>query len=318
MVDLAVVIVTWNIRDLALQALQSLYKDLENSGLATAIYVVDSASTDGTPEAIAQSFPQVNLTASKENLGFGGGNNTALRQIGFGDSDTSLVDLPRAVYLLNPDTIVQSGSTRRLFDSLMADEQTGLVGANLSYGDGSFQHGAFHFPGLRQLWVEFFPTPGRLIEGAFNGRYSQACYDSTEPFNVDFTLGATMMLKREVIQQTGMFDEDYFMYCEEIDWAWRIHRTGWGVKCVPDAHVVHLAGQSTSQVHTKSIKHLWKSRLQLFTKYYPAWKLMIAKRMISFGMARKARLASTDKTLNSRDRKALAVTYLQIRRMALE
>ena len=79
---------------------------------------------------------------------------------------------------------------------------------------GSFQHGAFIFPGLRQIYTEFFWTPGRFIEGQFNGRYPRSYYAGSEPFEVDFTLGATMMLRREVILQTGGFDEDFFMYCE--------------------------------------------------------------------------------------------------------
>ena len=111
----------------------------------------------------------------------------------------------------------------------MARADVGLVGARLTYGDGAFQHSAFRFPDLRQIWTEFFPTPGRFVDGPFNGRYSRAQYDAAHPFDVDFTLGATMMLKREVIQQTRGFNPDYFLYCEEIDWAWRIKRAGWRI-----------------------------------------------------------------------------------------
>lgn len=285
MPDLAVIIVTWNVRDLALQTLRSLYADLATSDLQTEVYVVDNASADDTPQAIAREFPQVKLTACGQNLGFGAGNNLALRQAGFFSDDTNT---PRAAYLLNSDTITQPGATRALYDALMADAQVGLVGARLTYGDGSFQHGAFAFPGLRQLWVEFFPTPGRLIEGRFNGRYPRALYEAGQPFKVDFTLGATMMLKREVVAQTGGFDEAFFMYCEEIDWAWRIQRAGWEACCVPAAHVVHLGGQSTGQVRARSVVDLWTSRLKLFDKHYPAWKRAAARRMVAIGMARKA------------------------------
>ncbi len=76
------------------------------------------------------------------------------------------------------------------------------MGAALEYGDGSFQHSAFMFPGLRQLWVELFPTPGRFYESAFNGRYDRTLYESGQPFAIDFPLGAAFMLRREVIQQT--------------------------------------------------------------------------------------------------------------------
>ena len=175
MPDLAVVIVNWNTRQLTLDALGSLFADLDANGPAATVYVVDNASTDGSVDAIRAQFPQVELIASERNLGFGGGNNHALRHIGFGEASPP-PDLPRAVYLLNSDTITQPGATRTLYDALLADPCLGLVGARLTYGDGSFQHGAFAFPGLRQLWAEFFPPPGRWIEGRFNGRYPRAFY----------------------------------------------------------------------------------------------------------------------------------------------
>jgi hypothetical protein len=303
-VDLAVVIVTWNVRDLIIGALQTLYADLAQSGLDAVVYVVDSASSDGTAEVVAREFPQVRLVASPENIGFGRGNNAALHLAGFGGVGP---ETPRVAYLLNPDTLTHPGATRALFDALMRDARVGLVGARLSYEDGSFQHGAFSFPGLRQLWVEFFPTPGRWIESAFNGRYPRWLYEAGEPFTVDFTLGATMMLKREVITQTGMFDEAFFMYCEEIDWAWRIHKAGWLAQCVPAAHVTHLSGKSTGQVRARSLINLWTSRLTLFRKHYPTWKYRIARWMVQIGMSQKA-ARETDAELKA--------AYLQIRDQA--
>jgi N-acetylglucosaminyl-diphospho-decaprenol L-rhamnosyltransferase len=289
MLDLAVIVVTYNVRHLIVDALRTLYTDLHASGLSFEVYVVDSASTDGSAAVVADAFPQVKLIASRENLGFGRANNLALRQIGFGSDE---VDLPHAIYLLNPDTLTKPGATRALFDALMDDERVGLVGAQLEYGDGRFQHSAFTFPGLRQLWVEFFPTPGRLYESRFNGRYPHVLYQAGQPFSVDFVLGATMMLRREVIQQTGMFDEAFFMYCEEIDWAWRIRKAGWDVRCVPTAHVVHLEGQSTKQVRAQSVLNLWTSRLRLYHKHHPTWKAVLARLMIAVGAANKARYAN--------------------------
>ncbi|MCU0463312.1 MAG: glycosyltransferase family 2 protein [Anaerolineae bacterium] len=284
--DLAVIIVTWNAVEFIRDALDTLYADLAGSGLNAEVYVVDSASSDGTAEVVAVEYPQVKLTASRENLGFGRSNNLGLREAGFFGDDSAAA--PRAAYLLNPDTLTQPGATRTLFDALFSAPDIGLVGARLSYEDGSFQHGAFGFPGLRQLWAEFFPTPGRLLEGAFNGRYPRHLYDAGQPFPIDFPLGATMMLRREAVQQTGGFDPKYFMYCEEVDWAWRIKQAGWRVLCAPSAHVVHLSGKSTSQVKPRSVVNLWTSRLTLYDTLYPGWKAFLARRMIAYGMARKA------------------------------
>jgi len=298
---LAVVFVTWNVRELVQDALKSLIADLEVSGIPAEIYVVDSGSTDGSADAVAAAFPQVKLIRT-ENVGFGSANNLAIRQI------MSAPNPPDAVYLLNPDTITQPGATRTLLDALQSNPRVGLVGAGLRYGDGSFQHSAWAFPGLRQLWVEFFPTPGRWIEGVFNGRYPRQLYERGTPFPVDFVLGATMMLRPEVIAQTGMFDEQFFMYCEEIDWAYRIRDAGWLIWCAPAAQVIHLSGQSTGQVRPRSQINLWTSRLRLFEKHYPAWKRLLARGMVALGMALKACQASDP---------ALREAYDTIRRMAL-
>jgi len=313
-VDLAIIVVTWNVRDLVQDALRSLFADLVTSSLKCDVYVVDSASSDGTVEAIKAQFPQVKLIASAQNLGFAAANNLALKQIGFGSLESFL--LPKAVYLLNPDTITQLGATQALYSALFSNPHFGLVGARLTYGDGSFQHSAFAFPGLRQLWVEFFPTPGRLFNSGFNGRYPQECYAAQEPFAVDFVLGATMMLKREVVEQTKGFDEQFFMYCEEIDWAWRIHKAGWGVYSVPSAHLIHLGGQSTSQVRPESLKNLWKSRLLLFDKHYNPLKRALARKMIAYGIRIKLRQLASISGLPERDRTALSHTYDAIREMA--
>lgn len=286
--DLAVVIVAWNNADTIAAALESLIDDLRATDLRYEIWVVDSASEDESANIVRRGFPAVNLIESCENIGFGAANNLAIRQLGFADPARPH-ELPAAVYLLNPDTVTHPGATRRLYDQLMSGVDAGVVGARLTFADGAFQHSAFRFPGLRQLWAELLPTPGRLQESGFNGRYPRSRYRGRDAFEVDFTLGATMMLKREVIEETGMFDEAFFIYCEEVDWAWRIKKRGWRVFCVPAAHVTHIGGGSTSQAAPASLVHLWKSRLILYAKHYPPWKNWLARQLVWLGMRRKMR-----------------------------
>lgn len=286
--DLAVIIVTWNNADVIGDALRSLIDDLRESGLRYQVCVVDSGSGDRTLEIIHGDFPAVQLIENKVNIGFAAANNLAMRALGFG-SGPGAPQKPAAVYLLNPDTITHQGATKRLYEALMTQPDVGLVGARLTFADGSFQHSAFRFPGLRQIWAELFPTAGRLLEGSFNGRYPRPLYASAAAFEVDFTLGATMMLKREVIEKSGMFDEDFFLYCEEVDWAWRIKNQGWRILCLPSAHVTHIGGGSTSQVRPSSLIHLWKSRLILYEKHYPIWKRWLARWLVILGMRRKMR-----------------------------
>lgn len=286
-VELAVIIVSWNTRELTLEALRTLLDDVHGHGPTTEVWVVDNASSDGSPGAIRAHFPQVRLLENDTNLGFAAGNNQALRAIGFGDqasSQDSAGGLPDAVYLLNSDTRTHPGATRTLYDALFRLPDAGVVGARLEYGDGSFQHSAFAFPGLAQLIVDLFPVPARLQDTRLNGRYPRPLYRANKPFPVDHTLGATMMLKRDVIRQTGLFDEAYFMYCEEIDWSIRIRRAGWKIYTVPAARVTHLAGQSTQQVRPESVLNLWRSRIRLFEKHYSPLKRTLARWIIRLGM----------------------------------
>lgn len=287
MPDLAVIIVSWNTRDLTLDALRTLYADLDAYGPAAEIWLVDNASSDGTADIVRRILPQTRIIESPQNVGFAEGNNLALRALGFGDGADASAERPAAVYLLNPDTRTHPRATRLLYDALFSLPRAGAVGARLTYGDGSFQHSAFRFPGLAQLVFDLFPVPARLHDTALNGRYLRELYDAGEPFPVDHTLGATMMLRREAILDTGVFDEQFRMYCEEIDWSMRIRAAGYEIYCVPAAHVTHLAGQSTKQVRPQSALNLWRSRVRLYDKHASPFVRRAARWIIRAGMSRK-------------------------------
>jgi len=289
-VDLAVILVSWNVRLLLLDALRTLTDDLAGSGLKAEVWVVDNASSDATPAAIRAEFPQVKLIANKNNVGFAAANNIALRALGFHDSPAPAQDAPHTVFLLNCDTRVLPGTVRALYDTLVARPEAGIVGARLEYSDGEFQDGAFALPGLTQLVIDLFPLGwlprrvfGRLYSSRWNGRYPRALYYGTKVFPVGHTLGATMFMRREAIEQTGLFDEQFFMYCEEIDWSLRIRAAGWKIFCQPNARVVHLAGQSTKQIRVESLINLWRSRLRLYAKHYRPLKYGLARRLIWLG-----------------------------------
>lgn len=314
--QLAIVIVTWNVRDLALDCLHSLFDDLGRTDAEGSVWVVDNASADGTAEAIRVAFPidrypTLHLLEPGENLGFARGNNLALRAIGFPEGP----DLPDYVLLLNPDTVILPGALQALLDGMEATG-AGLAGARLIYGDGSFQHSAFDFPGLVQLILDLFPAPGRLLESRLNGRYPRAWYERGEPFEVGHPLGATFLLRREVIQQTGLFDEQFHLYCEEIDWALRIRAAGWKAICVPRAVVVHYGGQSTAQVRPQSVINLWTARLRLYRKHYGPLKRWLAVWIVRAGMNRLIKVAARDSGRSEDERKALVDAYREVIRLS--
>jgi GT2 family glycosyltransferase len=250
------------------------------------------------------------LLASHENLGYTAGNNVALQALGFaprGDEARPLSDYPwaaelsrsagqpRHVWLLNPDTVVQGDAPAQLVRFLDETPVAGACGAQLSFPDGSFQHGAFRFPGLAQLGLDFFPPPGRLnqpvLDSRLNGRYSDRLVAAGEPFPVDFVLGATLMVRGETMRQVGLLDEGYFMYCEEMDWQRRARQAGWRAVCVPAARVVHVAGASSSQFRSRSFTALWQSRLRYYQRYHGPLFNRAAAGLIRAGVRAEARRA---------------------------
>ena len=286
MPDLAVVIVSWNVRELLAACLRALSTEIERAGIEAQVWVVDNASGDGTPEMVTAEYPWVRLVASSENLGFAGGNNLALQRI--------MEDPPPYIWLLNPDTEVLPGATTELISALQIHPRVGVVGAKLLYGDRSLQHSAFQFPGLAQLVFEFYPLPARFYDTPLNGRYSHSLYEGKRAFQIDHPLGASMMVRTEAITQVGLMDEEYHMYCEEIDWCWRMRRAGWHALCVPTAEVIHHAGQSTAQVRIPSFENLWVSRARLYTHHHGPIKRGLARMLVRAGIRRRMRGGSPE------------------------
>jgi N-acetylglucosaminyl-diphospho-decaprenol L-rhamnosyltransferase len=295
---LGIVIVSYRVRELLRRCLDSVLAELARSpGLTAEVVVVDNASEDGSAEMVAAAFPQVRLMASATNRGFAGGNNLALRAWGFGQTPPPPT-MPEAVLLLNPDTEVQPGALTAMTDFLADHPTAGGCGARLFYGDGSFQHSAFRFPGLMQLWLDLFPPrgrwAGRLLDSRLNGRYPRRWYESGRPFRVDFVLGAALLVRAAAVAAVGLLDEGYFMYAEEMDWCRRLTAAGWPLYCVPTAHIIHHEGRSARQARPAMTVALWRSRLRYYDRYYPAWKRRAARALVGLGMRAQIRRAQRD------------------------
>ena len=341
---LAVIIVSFNVRELLRRALAATFASLERSPeLDAQVWVVDNFSADGSAGMVAAEFPQARLLASTRNLGFAGGNNLALRALGFDDVEDPVssptgkeVPFPRAgeaetgfgaemagrpdyVLLLNPDAEPVGNAVGEMAGFLQAHPAVGGAGAQLRYADGRFQHGAFRFPGLWQLWFDFFPPrPRRLLDSRLNGRYPRKLYDAGSPFPVDFALGAALMVRRDAIQAAGLLDEDYFMYAEEVDWCWRIRKAGWPFYCVPAAEVIHYGGASARQFRSSSFLNLWRSRYRLYERFYGSVRYWLAARIVCLGMwaeARRARMAAARGEIGAEELAERVATASEVRRL---
>lgn len=290
--ELGIIIVSWNIRDLLAACLESALADIERSGLAAKVWVVDNASTDGSAAMVRERFPQIQLIANDHNPGFAAANNQALIQssvVGRQSSDT-----PFAALLLNPDTVVKAGALRTMVEFMKAMPRAGVVGAKLLNPDGSLQDGAFDFPGFTQALFDLFPPPGplaRLTRTRLNGRYPDSLFAAGRPFRIGHPLGAALMARAEAIRQVGLMDEGYHMYCEEIDWCWRMAEAGWEAYCLPQAEVIHYGAQSTGQIKYASLVNLWRARRRMYERHRGRAYARAVGRLVELAMRRRSAAA---------------------------
>jgi N-acetylglucosaminyl-diphospho-decaprenol L-rhamnosyltransferase len=362
MTQLTVIIVSYNVRDLLRNCLRSIFASASHSAdwLNVEIIVVDNASHDGSAEMVAAEFPSVRLIASAQNLGFTGGNNLALTNVGFFETGRprtadggrpgfthhaprttqyvqSPIPSPQSpvpshqspdfILLLNPDAELTDDALGKMAAFLRDHLGAGTCGARLSYGDGGFQHGAFHFPTLMQIALDLLPLaeiPGvrrflpRLLDSRWNGRYPQQQWRSVDPFLVDFVLGAALMVRAEAIHQVGLLDDGYFMYCEEMDWCLRFRQAGWTIHALPTARVIHHEGQSSRQVRWVSVERLWRSRFRFYRKHqdrYAPEYLLALRMLVQMGFSMRGWLARRRFAHGKIDGAALAdelSTYRQI------
>lgn len=251
--DLSIIIVNWNTADLLIQCLESIYANPPKNRFE--VLVLDNDSSDQSVPLVQQRFPQVTLLASKENLGFAGGNNQAIQQ-----------SQGRYVLLLNPDTEVKPGALDELTQFMEANPQAGAAGSCLLNPDGTLQHSCYPFPTpARELW--------RLLH--LDALYLYALYrmdtwNRHEVQEVDVIQGASLILRREVLNQVGLLDDTYFMYTEEVDLCYRIQKQGWQLYWIPQSQVIHYGGQSTKQVATKMFLCLYESKL-IFIRKHHGW-----------------------------------------------
>ncbi len=278
---LSVIIVNHNAGDLLAACVRSVVGAWPGR-MGGEVVVVDTASTDGSWEQVMAEYGQVRLVRLEANVGYGAALNQGL----------SLFPAD-FVLLLNPDTQVMPGAIDRLLGTLEENPRAALAGPRLAYPDGRPQHSAFKFPNLIQVGVDLFPDLlGRLYDSPLNGRYPAAVYAAGRPFRVDFVLGACMLGRYRALAEVGFFDEAFFMYCEEIDLAFRLRRAGWEILCEPRALVIHHGGATTGKVRAEAFRWLWESRFKLFARYYPAPFRLAARFLLRLAASRAARARS--------------------------
>lgn len=253
-VDLSVIIVSWNVKDLLARCLASVYRGAE--GLEVEAIVIDNASSDSSAAMVSQSFPQVQLLVNQGNRGFTVAANQGLRQA-----------TGRYWLLLNPDTEVLGDALAQMVAYLEAHPAVGVVGPQLLNPDGSVQSSRRRFPTLATALVESTILQRYFPQAALLRRYYCLDQSDAEENEVDWLVGACLMVRREVAAHVGLLDERFFMYSEELDWCYRIKKAGWRVAYLPQARVIHHYGQSSARDLPHRHIYFQDSKCRFFTKH---------------------------------------------------
>lgn len=252
--DLSVIIVNYNVKAFLEQCLIAINSACGN--LNVEIFVVDNASVDGSQAMVKKKFPEVHLIENNTNVGFSAANNQALK-LAHG----------KYVLILNPDTLIQEDTLFVLNKYLEEHQDVGAVGCKLLNPDGSFQIASRRsFP---TPWVAFCRIVGlsRVFpKSRLFGKYNVTYLDPDVEAEVDVLPGSLMMLRKSVLDEVGDFDEDYFMYGEDIDLSYRIKRAGWKMIYTPLTKVIHYKGESSK-----------KSEFSIITKFYSAMLIFVGK-----------------------------------------
>ncbi len=242
--DLTIVIVSYNTRDMLRECLRSIASATE--GITSETWVVDNNSPDKSADMVAVEFSEVRLIANDRNAGFTRANNQALRQ-----------SQSRHGVILNPDTECRPGSLTTLVRYLDAHPEVGAVGPRLLNTDGSLQPNGARFPNPLQDFLVVSEL--RFISRKAFERWSRMRDDFDADCELDVVSGACMMVRREAIEKVGVLDEDFFMFYEEVEWCWRIKKAGWKVVYVSAAEVVHHWMGSVRQDSEAMTKRLFQS-----------------------------------------------------------
>jgi N-acetylglucosaminyl-diphospho-decaprenol L-rhamnosyltransferase len=239
----AVAVVSWNTRELLRACLASLARDAE-SGLAE-VWVVDNASTDGSAQAARDEFPWARLCALDDNLGFGRAVNLVARR-----------SASPWVAPANADLEFEPGAIARLLHTAEAWPRLGAVGPRLVLRDGSVQPSVQPFPTVANtalLHSRLFRLDRRIGERLCLPGY----WSAPEPRAVDWVTGAFMLVRREAFDAVGGFDDEQWMYAEDMDLCWRLRRAGWEVAYDPGATVHHVVSAAADQAFGPDVTDRW-------------------------------------------------------------
>ena len=248
--DISVIIVNWNTRDLLLNCIRSIYETVQ--GMAFEIWVVDNGSTDGSQETVRTAFPEVQLIENTDNRGFATANNQALKRIN-----------GRYALLLNSDAALTDGAAQQLMTFMESMPTAGMACGQLLNPDGSLQNSIANFPILLTLI-----SNETLLRILFPKKFPSKRRKYTCPIPIESGIGACLMIRKTAMDAVGIFDENFFFFFEETDWAYRMRLSNWRIFFVPSARIIHAQGKSAVNSVASRIL-FYRSRYIYLKKWHP-------------------------------------------------
>ncbi len=253
---LTVIIVNYNVKHFLEQCLHSVIKSC--NGIESEIFVVDNNSVDGSCHLVREKFPQARLIENKTNVGYSVANNQAIR-----------LSMGQYVLLLNPDTVVEEDTFLKVIQFMDQHPDAGGLGVKMIDGKGKFLPESKR--GLPTPWVAFYKIFGisSLFPNSYRfGRYHLSYLNKNEIHEVDVLCGAFMLLRKETLDKTGLLDETFFMYGEDIDLSYRITKAGYKNYYYPEITIIHYKGESTKKGSINYVKMFYNAMLIFSRKHF--------------------------------------------------
>jgi hypothetical protein len=268
--DISIIIVSFNTRDVLRQSLQSILREIGNLNIE--VFIVDNNSRDDSVEMVQAEFPFVQVLTSEINLGFGAANNVALEQA-----------RGKYIVLLNSDAFLCANSLLRAFQHMDEHPKTGLAGGRLMGRDSAWQPSARMFPSVLSDFLAVSGLAYRFNKSRFFGFSDRTWADPLEPAEVDWVPGAFSIIRSNALRQVGFFDPNFFLYSEEVDLCRRIKKAGFTIMYWPDIEVIHIGGESSRQINSMEmssagaqlIRWRMRSTLLYYRKHHgsAAWRV---------------------------------------------
>ena len=268
LIKLSLIIVSWKVKELLKNCLISVFRNPGQYPLE--VIVVDNNSQDGSVEMIEKEFPQVRLIENRENIGFGRACNQGIR-----------IAKARYIFILNPDTLIKPNTLQNIIDFMESNPEVSIGGCYIYYPDGNPQNSFYKFPTMCNYFSRMVSLFRILPRNKLTQKFFWEYLDNNVTGPVDVVSGGAMVLRKEKVEEIGLFDETYFMYAEEIDLCYRARQKGWEISTIPNTKIIHYHQQSSLQNIRVTTFHNLRSDFLFFRKFYPAYKVILL-RMIQF------------------------------------